>query len=187
MNCLAAASLQIKRREMWLAPEVRVAVLRYYLPSFWPTSMQRCFLSQPEIPLLDLCDWYLFYLHPACTPFEFRAAVYKQQGVWFMDDDGECRIAYEAAPVEHSTCCDAPLNSYRPCLNTSPTSLPLPAGCAPRDTTSQVVACRPLRWRMPTTEAMLYSCDSYGTALIHGDTGSSTSVKASGPAQPAAT
>lgn len=42
------------------------------------------------------------------------------------------------------------------------------AGCAPRaGTASQVAACRPLRWRVPDTEDMFYTCPAYGTALVH--------------------
>ena len=78
--------------------------------------MDPCFLSKPDVPLLDLCDWYVFYIHATCTPFEFRAAVYRQQGVWFMDDDGECHIASagRGSPLECSLCCDAPLAAFAP-------------------------------------------------------------------------
>jgi len=43
------------------------------------------------------------------------------------------------------------------------------AGCKPQaGAASKVRACHPLQWRLPQTEAALYSCPSFDLGLVHG-------------------
>lgn len=87
-----------------------VALIRRYLPGFLNYWDHLCALGGPplgfgeQLPTMDPCDWFAFYLHPICANSTQKEQLFKLQGVWHMDEQSECRgwlcWAERARPVK---------------------------------------------------------------------------------------
>ena len=63
-------------------------LLRSFLANFMAYNNDVCALNQgTSLPLIDLCDWAVMFLHPVCTNYQQKLTVFKHEGIWFVDDD----------------------------------------------------------------------------------------------------
>lgn len=96
-------------------------------------------------------------MHPICAFDDIKLAIFKQQQLWFMDDDCE-----HVPPA-----CQA-LGGDRKAMAATHAFPMCPADCLEHSGQgSKVKVCQPLRWRVPDLELHLYCCPSYGLALEH--------------------
>ncbi|KAL4444652.1 hypothetical protein ABPG77_002469 [Micractinium sp. CCAP 211/92] len=84
-----------------------LSMLRTYPAPYWAYSNHDfCAMDQPWAPSLDLCDWFILYLHAACPPGERKIKLLKDQNLWYMDADeaGRCQ-RMEGAPLPGAVVC----------------------------------------------------------------------------------
>lgn len=70
-----------------------LAMLRTYPAAYWAYSNHDfCAMDQPWAPSLDLCDWFILYLHAACPSRDRKIKLLRNQNLWYMDADeaGRC-------------------------------------------------------------------------------------------------
>lgn len=105
----------------------------------------------------------VLFLHPLCANYQQKLDIFKQQLLWFLDDESEC----SAAHLLVGGCSRLGQQRGHPVILPQHRLKPVScAECLPSGE-SKVLACQLLRWRDPDVELHVYSCPSYGLGLQH--------------------
>lgn len=71
----------------------QVAIFPTYFPGYYLYTLSGCTVGSKEwMPPVDPCDWTILYMHPICAQGSAqKRSIFKEVGMWFMDDEAGCQ------------------------------------------------------------------------------------------------